>query len=245
MTGAPLSSPGPHNLPVLGDRDIHLWRIDLAGEASPGAEAVLDARERDRAARFVFPRDRNRYLRAHHAMRILLGAYLAVPPEAVSIALELHDKPFLDSHPLGFNLSHSADRGMIAISRIAEIGVDMEMLRLPHNPRSLAESVFSASELETLARVPDTELASAFFTCWTRKEAYLKALGVGLTLDPAKVTVGMDSGRLRISIPDHDARQFVEVASIAEHDDWAAAVAAVGGYSNYSVFEYDHQRWTH
>ena len=177
-------------------------------------------------------------------MRILLGAYVAVPPETITIVLGPHGKPVLDGLPLGFNLSHSADRGMVAISRIAEIGVDVEVLRLPQNARGLAESVFSPAELETLAHVPDKDLTPAFFACWTRKEAYLKALGVGLALDPAKVTVGMDRSRLRISTPGRDSHQFVDVASIAEHDDCAAAVAAVGGYSNYSVFEYDHARWT-
>ncbi len=238
MTDAHVRVTETRSLPPLGERDVHLWRVNLGGEPPPAAAAVFDPHERDRAARFVFPRDRNRFLRAHHVLKILLGAYLGVPPATVRVAREQHGKPVLACRSFGFNLSHSGDYGLIAVSRVANVGVDLEVLQLPKDARRLAASVFSAPELESLARVSDEALDRAFFACWTRKEAYLKALGVGLTLDPATVTVGIESGPLRIEAPERNAHQFVDVVSIADDGKCAAAIAVVGGYSKMSIFDY-------
>lgn len=226
------------NLPPLGDRDVHLWRVNLGGEPPPATNAVFDANERDRAARFVFARDRSRFLRAHQALKILLGAYLGVPPAAVRVVRESHGKPVLACRSFGFNVSDSDDCGLIAVSRVANIGVDLEMLRLPKDARRLAAAVFSAHEREALAKVADEALDRAFFTCWTRKEAYLKALGVGLTLDPSTVTVGLESSPLRIEAPERNAHQFVDVVSIADDGKCAAAIAVIGGYSKLSTFDH-------
>ena len=225
----------------LGEREVHLWRINLHGAPWPDTAAILDTSERDRAARFVFPRDRSRYLRAHHAVRVLLGAYLVVPPAVVRIVPDHHGKPMLNDRALEFNLSHSGDCALLAVSRAAEIGVDVEMRRLPQDARQLAKSVFSAAELETLSNVSDDALETAFFTCWTRKEAYLKALGIGLTANPATITVGLETGLRRIEIAGRDAHQFVDVVSIADHSDRAAAIAVVGGYSSIRIFDYAHR----
>ena len=238
MLSAPSLSAECGDAPPLGDREVHLWRIDLHGAPWPDTAAILDTSERDRAARFVFPRDRNRYLCAHYAVRVLLGAYLVVSPAMVRIVPDHHGKPMLDDRALGFNLSHSGDCALLAVSRVAEIGVDVEMLRLPHEARQLAKSVFSAAELETLSNLSDDALETAFFTCWTRKEAYLKALGIGLTVNPATVTVGLETGLERIKIAGCDAHQFVDVVSIADHSDRAAAIAVVGGYSGIRIFDY-------
>ena len=238
MTDAHIGFTVASNLPPLGDRDVHLWRVNLGGEPPPATDAVLDANERDRAARFVFSRDRNRFLRAHHALKILLGAYLGVPPATVRVVREQHGKPVLVCRSFGFNLSHSDDYGLIVVSRVANVGIDLEMLRLPQDARRLAAAVFSAPELESLALVSDEVLNRAFFTCWTRKEAYLKALGTGLTLDPATVTVGIERDSLRIEAPERHAHQFVDVVSIADDGKCAAALAVVGGYSKMSIFDY-------
>ena len=238
MTDAHVGFTVARNLPPLGDRDVHLWRVNLGGEPPAEKDAVFDANERDRAARFVFARDRNRFLRAHHALKILLGAYLGVLPASVRVVREPHGKPVLACRSFGFNVSHSDDYGLIAVSRVANIGVDLEVLRLPQDARRLAAAVFSAPELESLAGISDEALHRAFFTCWTRKEAYLKALGVGLTLDPATVTVGVESGSLRVEAPERNAHQFVDVISIADDGKCAAAMAVVGGYSTLSIFDH-------
>jgi 4'-phosphopantetheinyl transferase len=227
--------------PLLRDRDVHLWRVDLSGDASLGMDAILDASEQERAARFVFVRDRNRYLHAHHALRVLLGAYLCMPPKDVRIEHGRHGKPFLNGQSLGFNISHSADCGIVAISRASEIGVDLEVLKLPHETRRFAESVFSVSELDALSAVPEMELAAAFFSCWTRKEAYLKALGIGFTINPSTVTVGIGQARARLPLPERNAIGFVEVACTTEQTDRVEAVAVVGGFSRLDTFKYDRQ----
>ena len=146
MTGAHFQTSEALDPPPLGDRDVHLWRVDLSGDPWLGMYAILDASEQERASRFVFARDRNRYLHAHHALRVLLGAYLCVYPEDVHIEHGQHGKPVLNGQLLGFNISHSADCGLVVISRAVEIGVDLEMLRLPNETRRFAESVFSVSE---------------------------------------------------------------------------------------------------
>ena len=227
----------PDVLPPLEDRAVHLWRVDLGGEPFPGIDAILDPHERSRVARFAFDRDRNRYAHAHHALRVLLGAYLHERPERIAIASNRHGKPLLSGHSLGFNISHSADRGLIAISRLAEIGADVEM-RVPAEARGIAESVFSPAELDALAGRSGDAFATAFRTCWARKEAVLKALGVGFALIPSTVSVGVDGGRARVTVAGGETNAFVEVASLAGRSDCAEAVAAVGGFSDVVVLEY-------
>lgn len=213
-------------------QNVHLWCFDLS-LPSPDAEAILDADERGRAAHFVFARDRRRYLSAHEQMRQVLGAYLDQSPDVLHFFAGPHGKPTLSQQhsrgaaKLRFNLSHSGDYAVLALSNGHEVGVDIEMLRPGVAEPELAAQVLSPQELQTLSSVPPTEADSFFLNGWTRKEAVLKALGCGLSREPSDLTVGLDRQRRWLQL-DLD-QPAIEVVSFDFQPDCAAAVAMIGG----------------
>jgi 4'-phosphopantetheinyl transferase len=184
LTTAWRRSPEP---PALDDGEVHVWRASLmAGEELIGRlGAVLADDEFRRAERFVFPRDRERFVVARGLLRRLLGGYLGVAPGALCFGYTEHGKPFLEAPPearaLSFNLSHSDAVALVAVTWRRRVGVDVERVRHDIQYDSIARSVFSAREYAALLDLPQEQRCAAFFTGWTRKEAYIKALGEGLS----------------------------------------------------------------
>lgn len=186
--------------PSLEDRTVHLWYADLdpAPEVVESLRPLLAPDEIERAARFRFDLHRRRYWVRRGQLRRLLAAYLDRPAEGLEFAYGDHEKPTVASQaalPAGrrleFNLSDSEDLAIYGVARGIEIGVDVEILRPMPDALSISESFFSAPERDMLRAVPDADTAEAFFNCWTRKEAYLKAIGKGLAepLDSFVVTL--------------------------------------------------------
>ena len=173
----------------------HVWRVDLDLEAGRIAslERFLCPEEHARAARFRSPGDRRRFVAAHGSLRAILAHYLRVGPAQVSFAYAPEGKPILaGAAPLHFNLSHSDSLALLAVSPRREVGIDVERLRADFAPEPLAKRFFSPSECEALSRVPPDERHPAFLRLWTLKEAYLKALGTGLTSPLNAFTVSLD-----------------------------------------------------
>ncbi len=206
-------------------RSVHVWRMDLA-EENDGA--CLDAVERDRAARFVHTDDRRRFVAAHAGMRRILGAYLGVAPSAVDLVADANGKPALAAPgTLQFNLSHSKDLALLAVSTHAPVGVDIECVRPDLGEHDLARGVLSGAEFDAFKRVAPEQKAQAFVGCWTRKEALLKALGCGLRVDPGQVDVGLlTSVRTVVRVVPGDPS--VEIAQLPAPSGYCAAVATVG-----------------
>ncbi|MSQ50356.1 MAG: 4'-phosphopantetheinyl transferase superfamily protein [Betaproteobacteria bacterium] len=224
---------------MIGAEEIHIWRFDLSGGRYPDSRRFLDESELRRADRFVFERDRTRFERSRYCLRHILALYLKIDPRQLPIVVGPHGKPLLmPEDNLGFNLSHSGDNGLLAIGRAVDIGIDIETTIAPRDLRRLAQTVFSTEETKALDSIADDALTAPFFTCWTRKEAYLKAIGLGFTLDPKSITVGIDAGRRRIAIDGGPVDRFVEVATTIEDDACIASVAVVGGYSALKFFKY-------
>jgi 4'-phosphopantetheinyl transferase len=178
--------------------EIHVWRaaLEFTGPEGEALGGLLSAAERARALRFHFDRDRRRFIAARGRLRLLLGGYLGVPPEGVDLAERPGGKPCLraSAEDLRFNVSHSGGLALLAFSRGRELGVDLEKEREVPEMGSIAERFFSPAEVAAWRGLPDGERRSAFFRCWTRKEAFLKALGEGLArpLDTFDVTLRPD-----------------------------------------------------
>lgn len=169
-------------------RAIDVWRIALAPAADWAADwtttysALLSAGERARAERFRFTEHRRRFIVAHAAVRFILAQRTGIAPAELQFARTPHGKPYLTS-PGGpvFSLSHSHEMALCAVAEDGELGVDIEWRReLPH--AELARRFFAPSECQTLAALDGDERLEGFFACWTRKEAYIKAKGLGLAL---------------------------------------------------------------
>ncbi|MEM7479764.1 MAG: 4'-phosphopantetheinyl transferase superfamily protein [Acidobacteriota bacterium] len=176
---------------------IDIWRVDLNPPENQMASyrALLSPDERMRADRFHFDRHRRRYIVGRGALRRLLGQYLDQPAATLSFAYGPKDKPFLPDTTLQFNLTNSHELALIAITEEVELGVDVEHLRAMPDAEAVAERHFSASERRALRSVPSEAKELAFFRCWTRKEAYVKALGDGLSLPLDRFDVSLEEAR--------------------------------------------------
>jgi 4'-phosphopantetheinyl transferase len=182
--------------------EVHVWRVNIAGETDAGGLGSLSAAERARADRFRFPADRDRFVASHAALRAILASYLEVAPAALIFGEGVHGKPLVEAPDAGcalrFSLSHSGDIAVVAVSRGRDVGVDVERVRALDDLDGFAARYFSPAERDALARVPSGERPRAFFEIWTLKEAYLKSCGEGLlrALDAFDVTVGDAPPRL-------------------------------------------------
>lgn len=167
--------------PVPLNDEVHVWAWNTSRNRDDEFNAILSPDEILRMNRFRFPLDRRRYLACHANLRILLAAYTGLPPRQLAFHANQHGKPSLNQ-PVAFyfNLSHSHDIGLLAVTRVAAIGIDVECVR-PIEPE-VATSHFSRAELADLAQLSPQQWLTGFFHCWTRKEAILKAEGCGLNL---------------------------------------------------------------
>src|SRR5262245_60913756 len=174
--------PAPAALPLPAST-IHVWRTTLDrsdGELAP-LRASLSADELVRAERLIWENKRRRFIAGRGFLRTILGRYLQRAPADLVFCYGLHGKPALaDAEDLHFNLSHSAECAVLAVTRVAPLGVDVERIRSQANREGIAGRFFSAAEVAQLASVAPEQRDEAFFNCWTRKEAYVKACGEGL-----------------------------------------------------------------
>lgn len=206
---------------------ITVWRIGLDAARPPdeASRAVLSEAERARAARFLRDTDRNRWLHGHVALRHILGAALSVPPASIAYEAGPHGKPRLASPAdsgIEFNFSDSGDFALAAVSTGGAVGVDIEACRPQPDIEAIARSHFSAEEAAALLALPREEQRAAFYRIWTRKEAYLKALGAGLSYGLGRFAMTHDATDVRLLHVDGDA---------AEAADWSVrAVVLPPGY---------------
>jgi 4'-phosphopantetheinyl transferase len=186
----------PPERPLPGPAEIHVWRVDYRRvEPLDRAARALSQSERDRAARFHREADRRRYVAAHAALRDVLGRCLALAPERLVFELGEHGKPFLrDAPSLQFNLSDTDGLALIAVAGDRPLGVDVERHRDDPTLLDVADKFFSPGEVHALRGVDPEGRLGAFFRIWTRKEAFIKAIGEGLARDLDSFDVSLDPG---------------------------------------------------
>jgi 4'-phosphopantetheinyl transferase len=171
----------------IGD-EIHVWHaaVDREENSLGRLEATLSPDEKARADRFHFANDRNRFVAARGLLRELLGTYLQQSPADLEFSYAKYGKPSLSggnvSRGLCFNVSHSAGMVVYAFAKERNLGIDVEHVRPEFGGEDIAKRYFSAREMTDLRTLPPKARAEGFFHCWTRKEAYLKATGMGLQI---------------------------------------------------------------
>lgn len=230
----------PPERPVASEDEIQVWRMNLDLPASEFQEmrGVLSEDETARAARFVFDRHRARFVAGRAFLRKILGQYVGHAPQRLEFGYGFRGKPFLkkgsDGDRLRFNLSHSGDLALLAVIRARRIGVDVERIREVKEHLRLAGRYFAPGEVAAIRALPPKVQYEAFFNCWTRKEAYIKALGTGLAcpLDGFEVslTPGIPAALLHV---DDDPRAPSEwfMRALTPGNGFAGAVALKGkGY---------------
>jgi 4'-phosphopantetheinyl transferase len=215
----------PAGAHVLAANEVHVWRarVSQAEDCLPELMQILTPDERGRAARFRFAVDRQRCILGRGLIRIILGHHLRRPSHELAFAYNAFDKPRLaDTRDSGlqFNISHSGEWLLIALAQGRILGVDVEHMREDMVTREIAERFFSATECGALASLPAEEQCDAFFACWTRKEAYLKARGDGLSLPLDQFDVAF--------VPGVDARLLATRHDPAEVNRWSLCALDVG-----------------
>lgn len=217
--------------PVLERAAVHVWRVPLDNPALDRLSDVLAPAELDRAGRFLQERDRLRFLRRRTAVRCLAASYLGLPPDLLQWEILPRGKPRIAGrHNLQFNTSHSADMALCAFALDDEIGVDIERLRTDLAWLEIARRFFTSAERDALLALAPSVQAAGFFSIWTQKEAYVKALGKGLSLSPASFASPFAAGNPRVG--------DVWVQPLELGMDWRAALAVVGRESSSLVLEW-------
>jgi 4'-phosphopantetheinyl transferase len=218
--------------------DIHVWHISLRPAESRLSQlrASLSPEECARAERFAFGDARRRFVAAHGTLRTILGRYVSERPEALSFTAGRHGKPSLVG-PRGtvenvrFNLTHSHDSALIAVTQDREVGIDLERIRDNVDSLKLAERFFSPGEFERLHQMPREEANRLFFTLWTCKEACLKSIGTGLSVDLDRCEVLPVPGELVARVRflgESRPREDCLVRILSLGPDYVGAVAAEG-----------------
>jgi 4'-phosphopantetheinyl transferase len=221
----------------LSRERVLVWSVDLDAPAdAAGLARVLDDEERERAARFYLEEHRRRFTAAHAALRVILGLHLGVEPREIRFATNQWGKPCLARGCAGtdarFNISHSNGLALVAVALAREVGVDVEFTRPGLPCAEIAGRFFSRAEADAILRLPPGEQAGAFYRCWTRKEAFIKAAGGGLSIPLDGFDVSIEPGAqsaLRETRFEPDAVKRWVVRDLEAGPDCAAALAVEGG----------------
>lgn len=214
----------------LPAHELHVWQAvtDQPDVVVHRLRSTLSPDELARADRFYFERDRRRYIVGRGVLRNLLGAYVHQSPDQIVFNYNVYGKP-AGAAALHFNVAHSHERVLFAFTAQAPVGIDVEyVLRVVNDMDLLAERFFAPEENEVYRALPEVEKRAAFFRCWTRKEAYIKALGIGLShpLDRFVVSLAPDRpAALLSSIDDPQAMQRWLVIHLEPHSDYVGAIA--------------------
>ena len=209
----------------LAENVVHVWRAELTSSSRD----LLSPDEREKAAQFHFDKDRNRYIAARVILRQLIARYEHVRPETIQFTYNTYGKPALDGSSLRFNASHSGGLALLAFARNRNIGVDLERIRPDLASKEIASQFFSQEEIAALRARSGESQAGAFFACWTRKEAFIKAHGSGLSLPLHKFVVSVDApARLVRTDFDPGAVRQWTLHDLAAGEGFAAAMAVEG-----------------
>jgi len=186
---------------LLSRKDVHIWRavLDLPSKSVQELKGSLSFDERMKAERFSFVRDKTRFIIARGILRLILACYLGVEPGAIRFCYEKNGKPRLQNAgaktDIQFNLSHSKGFALYVLTRGHEVGVDIEYLREISEMEQIVEQFFSARERVVFRTLPTSEKKATFFRWWTRKEAFMKAVGEGLSYPLYRFDAVLEKGK--------------------------------------------------
>ena len=242
MTAARATNPVPSWPPlpqslVMGPDEVHVWQatLDQTPTEMQSFSRYLAEDERARAGRFMFTRDRDHFIVARGVLRAILGRYMNRAPESLSFRYGAHGKPALagedNRDAIRFNLSHSHGVALYAITRAREVGIDIERIRCDLAVAEIAERFFSPHEVAMLKMLPSKQQRQAFFRCWTRKEAYIKARGEGLSLSLDQFDVSLVPGEpaaILSTQPDPSEASRWSLEELSPAPGYVAALAAEG-----------------
>jgi 4'-phosphopantetheinyl transferase len=231
--------------PAIWPNEVHVWKIYLKAPGLSDYREILSNDERIRASRFRFHTDSDRFIAARSSLRTILARYLWTQPAELEFGLNPFGKPHLacgqDKLGLRFNLSHSHDMALLAVARNRDVGVDIEFRRPDFATDEVAQRFFSRAERNQLGAIAPEQKTEAFFNCWTRKEAYIKARGEGLSfpLDQFDVSFAPDAPPALLG----NRRDATEVSrwsfeELSPANGYAAALTVEGNFSRLLLWDF-------
>ncbi len=233
---------------LLNDQNVHLWLAtqNIENDYIASLYAILSNDEKERANRFYFEKDRNSYIVSRALLRILIGKYLNQKPDSIIFKYAKYDKPYISEHlnylNLQFNVSHSHGKVLIGFTKIRNIGVDIELVRTLEGAADIVNRNFSQYERHIYNSLPKSLQDRAFFNCWTRKEAFIKAIGKGLTypLDAFTVSIApMEEARLLDVKNDSQEKEKWILKDIGINADYVAAMVIESGECQLACYKWE------
>lgn len=199
--------------------------------ALEGFLSILTDEEVDRAKRFRFEIDRNRFVTTRGKLRILLSHYLDIEPKSIKIRERRYGKLFVEESDFFFNLSHSNEVAIIAFTSVGEIGIDIEWTKRKVEVENIARRFFSMSEYQQLTALPKSQREEAFYRIWTRKEAFIKAVGDGLSFPLDQFEVSIDEvAELSRTYWDPNAKNLWSMKSLSLPKGYVGAFVVRGRF---------------
>ena len=221
----------------LASHQVDIWRarLDLPTDSLKTLVTTLSVDEIQRADRFNLQGDKERFIAAHGCLRDILARYHYWEPGQLNFSTNDYGKPTLSTDSserrMDFNLSHSNDFALVAVTSERKVGVDLERIRQGISAQVIARQYFSPSEFSELMALPSEQREIGFFNCWTRKEAYIKAQGLGLSLPLESFDVSLSPNEpviLQATRPDPQEAARWTLLSLEVSPDYAAALAVEG-----------------
>lgn len=221
---------------AIDDKEVHIWRIDLSDflNEKQALHSLLSPDERQRAEKYRFEKDRDRYVIRRGILRKILGSYLKRNDEQLRFTYNRNGKQFLDietgERTISYNTSFSADIAVAAVAFKGKVGIDVEFVDHEFPKFDVADRYFSVDEVSAIRSLPADLQTAAFFNCWTLKEAYVKALGEGLSRQMPKLKISTDiedSKTIQISADPKVTKGWF-ISSFIPKPSYIAAVAYEG-----------------
>ncbi len=229
---------------VLPENEVQLWyfKVDEFLKDVESYANLLSLKETARANSFKFAKDRTVYILARGLLRILSGRYLNEIPKKIKFDYGEYGKPgYKFQTPIKFNISHSGNMIVMAFARNCEIGVDIEKIKEDFDVIDIAQHFFSPDEIQTLKALPEHEQIYGFYRCWTRKEAFIKAKGSGLSFSLTSFSVSLDADRAKLLRTDWAAAERKEwkLFTFTPAKDYLGALSVREEVNSVRVFDWD------
>lgn len=228
----------------LNDKEAHVWLVNIDQQTHKinNYWRVLNSEEQQKANLFKFEKDRSCYIIARAVLRILLGNYLAKPPESIVFKTIKNGKPFVyNSKDVQFNISHSKNCILLGFVKKHQIGIDVEYTKRPIEVELIAKSFFAEEEVNNLLALDKCYQNEAFYNCWTRKEAFIKALGDGLAFPLNEFVVSLDCEKTAILLNtkwNEKEKENWTLEAIQVQKNYTAAMAIKGKIVAIECYKY-------
>ncbi|WP_276166307.1 4'-phosphopantetheinyl transferase family protein [Zobellia alginiliquefaciens] len=224
----------------LTENDAHVWNFKVSDFDEMGTYLkLLSLDEKERVTRFKFEKDRKTYILARGLLRVLSGRYLNVSPEKIHFKYSEYGKPDYNLETsIKFNVSHSGELIVLVFVKNSTIGIDVEKIKTDFDVLKLAENFFSFKEIEMLNDVPKNDLHRAFYCCWTRKESFIKAKGIGLSFPLASFTVSLEDENAELLRTDWNPQEKNQwkLFSFGLQNDYVGAITVATGIRSVLYF---------